>query len=227
MLHGDMWHSDGHHRTTHEWVRDNLRRAIVAGALAPGERLVQTDLAERMGVSVTPLREALRDLVGEGLVRLDPHRGATVREVDVDEAREVYELRLVLEPMAARLAAERATEEEIAAAERLQAAMDAETDPQRGLQLNQDFHLLLIDAARSPQLAGILRGLRAVSAIHLAAAAREGGYQVGTRNRDHHEILAALRRRDAEAAGRLMADHLTPTWQSPAAAQPVAAALQP
>jgi DNA-binding GntR family transcriptional regulator len=86
--------------TRTEWADDQLRSAIFRGEYAPGERLVISALAERFGVSATPLREALRRLSSEGLVELRSHGSAHVASVDLNEANEIYELRRVLEPMA-------------------------------------------------------------------------------------------------------------------------------
>ena len=86
--------------TRTEWADERLRTAILEGTFAPGERLVISTLAEQLGVSATPLREALRRLSSEGLVELQAHGSARVAKVDLHEATEIYELRRILEPMA-------------------------------------------------------------------------------------------------------------------------------
>ncbi len=93
--------------TRHESVVEELRDAITSGAVAPGERLLQVDLAKRFGVSRIPLREALRTLHGEGLVSIEPNRGAVCRPLEPKDVSDLYEVRLVLEQLSARRAAER------------------------------------------------------------------------------------------------------------------------
>ncbi len=200
---------DGVRRTTHEHVRDTLREAIVLGALPPGERLVQTELAEELSVSVTPVREALRDLVNEGLVAFDPHRGATVRVVDVDEARDIWDLRLVLEPLAMRWAARSATPAQLEQAARLHDRLDAEQDHTRWLELHRSLHLVLIDACGSPRLAEILRNLRNASGPFQSAVIREH-LDVSAPHAGHRSLLDALASGDEDAAARFMLDHLNP-----------------
>ena len=86
--------------TRAEWVDSLLRRAIVNGELAPGQKLYAERLAEQWGVSPTPLRETFQRLAGEGLVVIEPQRGARVAPVDVRQAAEIYEIRLLLDPVA-------------------------------------------------------------------------------------------------------------------------------
>ena len=95
-------------------VAEKLRRLIQSGEIAPGSRLRQNELAERFGVSTTPVREAFAELAREGIVRLDAHRGATVFRPSLDELIEIYEIRGALEPLATELAAARATDDELA-----------------------------------------------------------------------------------------------------------------
>src|ERR1700733_11127066 len=89
-------------------VLDAIKRAILAGELRPGQSLVEAELAQRLGVSKTPVREALKTLAGAGLVTMSPYRGATVRAIDVGTARAIYDMRLLLEPEAVRRAVLRA-----------------------------------------------------------------------------------------------------------------------
>src|SRR3954447_4370065 len=88
--------------TRTHWVDTRLRRQILSGALAPGTKLRAEHLAETLGVSPTPLREAFQRLVGEGLVVIEPQRGARVAPIDGDDALELYDLRILLEPLAMR-----------------------------------------------------------------------------------------------------------------------------
>jgi DNA-binding GntR family transcriptional regulator len=198
-------------RTAHEFVREALRQRILDGTLGGGSRLVQADIATQLQVSTTPVREALRDLATEGLIRLDAHRGATVVSLDMDDLREVYELRRTLEPLAMRWAATRITDEELHRAAALQERMDVEREVATWVSLNGAFHAVLSDAARSPRLSSMLQRLREGSAryVGLSFAFRQGQLEHG--NADHHRLLDALRRRDADAAATIIVEHLDST----------------
>lgn len=93
-------HGDDRPKTRSEWADQRLRDAILRGEVRPGDALVISTLAEQLGLSATPLREALRNLASEGLVVLQSHGSARVAQVDIKEANEIYEMRIVLEPMA-------------------------------------------------------------------------------------------------------------------------------
>jgi DNA-binding GntR family transcriptional regulator len=204
---------DGMRRTAHELVRDTLRRAILRGTLAGGQRLVQAEIADQLDVSTTPVREALRDLASEGLIRLDAHRGAIVRELDLTEVREIYDLRKLLEPEALRRAAQHITDEELDAAEALQVQMDVETDAGAWADLNREFHATLVKAARSPRLIMILQNLRDSAAPYVGLSLQASDEQRAHANEQHRAMLAALRARDAEAGAQIAVDHLESTVQ--------------
>jgi DNA-binding GntR family transcriptional regulator len=198
-------------RTAHEFVRDTLRRAILSGALAGGARLVQADIASQLKVSTTPVREALRDLIADGLILFDPHRGAIVRGLDMAELLDVYEIRKALEPLAIRKAALRITDEELTNAEALQSRMDAEEDPATWAELNSQFHSVLERAAGSPRLQSIVKSLQDVSAIYVAHCLKVDRRRMTAGNREHRNLLAALRRHDPDKAGQVLVAHLEAT----------------
>ncbi len=211
---GDTFPAGPGPRTAHQFAKDSLRRAILRGTLPGGARLVQADLAAHLGVSITPVREALRDLATEGLVRIDPHRGAVVSEVSLEEVREIYRLRGVLEPMAAGLAAPRIPPEDLGEATRLAAEMEGETDPGRWVELNRAFHDVLLRAVSSPRLLAFVSQLQdsATLCVALSVTLRPLGLESG--NQEHRAILAAFRARDAAAARRTVREHLRATMES-------------
>jgi DNA-binding GntR family transcriptional regulator len=201
-------------RTAHEFVRDTLRRAILSGQLPGGTRLVQAEIASELEVSTTPVREALRDLASEDLIRLDAHRGAIVREVDLDEVREIYELRSILEPHSMRRAITRITPEELAEAERIQGELDVLTDDVgRWVELNRRFHGILTDACGSPRLIGMLKSLRDTSAVYVGLSLRSAPEHLVEGNAEHHRLLAAFRARDPDAAAAAIREHLQGTMR--------------
>lgn len=129
------------HRTLDSLVVEELRERIVNGVLAAGSKIDQQALAEELGVSRMPIREALRRLAAEGFVELLSHRGALVVQLSHDEIIEIYEIRAVLQGLASRLAVPNYTHEDVAEIGRLLDAMDAETeDVQRWIELNKAFH---------------------------------------------------------------------------------------
>jgi len=201
--------ADGPRRTAHEYVRATLRAAILGGALQGGSRLVQADVARELGVSTTPVREALRDLATEGLVTLDAHRGGIVKRLSFAELYEIHELCQILEPEAMRRAVERIGDDELGAARELAERMEQETDPTRWTELNREFHAILTNAAGSQRLVTILRGLRDSAAPYVALAQRaRDPEQVQTANRQHAEIIEAFLARDGDRCASLMHDHV-------------------
>lgn len=140
-------------------VLEELRQSIIAGRLNPGERLVERDLIAMMGVSRTVIREALRQLESEGLVAIIPNKGPVVRELTLDEARDLYAIRAVLEGLAARLFVEHATAEQV---EKLEQALDAVGtaykggEPERILDTKNSFYDVLFEGAGSQTLSTMI-----------------------------------------------------------------------
>ncbi|AWB90353.1 GntR family transcriptional regulator [Salinibacterium hongtaonis] len=197
-------------RTTHLWVREQLRDRILSGIYAPGHPLKQTELAAQLSVSVTPVREAMRDLATEGLVVIDPQRVARVRDLDAREARELNEIRLLLEPLAAKLAATHATPDDTAAITALaQETVDAESETE-WLDSNRRFHMAVIEGAHAPLLTGILSNLRQISSIYLAAAVRSSTSVREKSKREHLALAEAIAMGDGDEAARIIEGHLFP-----------------
>lgn len=195
-------------QTAHEYVLGVLRRAILNGELRSGSRLVQAELAAMLDVSTTPVREALRDLATEGLVRFDPHRGAIVSELSADDVHDIYEIRRVLEPLAMRQAVPNVSDALIARLRKLHEDMLADPHSVDWVDRNRVFHMALYETAASPRLAAIIRNLQDASVMYIGASLQQ---QPGLReeaNHDHAEILAALETRDIEAAVKALEDHL-------------------
>jgi DNA-binding GntR family transcriptional regulator len=194
--------------TAHELVHDTLRRAILGGALPGGTRLVQADIASQLAVSTTPVREALRDLVAEGLVAFRPHVGAVVRELSVTELTELYDIRKALEPLAIRRAAELITPEVLAAAEGLASAMEQENDPMAWAALNRTFHSMLEGAAQASFIHSVLRGVQDLAAIYEARSLTNDPARMSFGNQEHRGMVMALRQRDGDRAAEILVEHL-------------------
>jgi DNA-binding GntR family transcriptional regulator len=189
-------------------VHDELRALILEGRLAPGERLRAEAVAERLGTSRTPVREALLMLEREGLVLVEPHRGAVVRAFDAADLLDLYEVRALIEPHAAHRAATRIELDPLARlgelcglAERPQASVDEQ------IAHNEEFHALIAAAAGSPRL---LAALRAVAGIPHAfrAAFWADGEQREQSLFCHRELTRALTLRRPELAEVVMRMHI-------------------
>lgn len=182
---------------------------IRAGTLPPGARLLETDLADRLGISRTPVREALRMLEGDGLVVHQPRVGATIRRLDPSEINELYEMRSVLEGTAARLAARAASDVELAELDAINTEMgEALADPTRLSVLNHQFHAALINAARNRYLARSVAGLQKTLLI-LGPSTMEEATRPARAVAEHAAILTAIRARDGAAAETAMRAHIT------------------
>jgi DNA-binding GntR family transcriptional regulator len=195
-------------QTAHEYSRDAIRRAILNGEIDSGTRLVQADLAVTLDVSTTPVREALRDLAAEGLVRFDPHRGAVVAEMTGEDLQEIYDLRQLVEPHALRQAVPKLTDETIAALERLHERMTNEPHSAQWVDHNRAFHMMVYESAATPRLAAIIRGLEDSAVMYIGAGLRTVPELRDDAIRDHAELLDALRERDADKAVTVIKRHL-------------------
>ncbi|WJK40100.1 GntR family transcriptional regulator [Solwaraspora sp. WMMA2056] len=193
--------------TVHERVRDWMRSAIVDGTLKPGSRIVQTEIAQLLGVSPTPVREAMRDLAAEGLIKVHARKVATVTAIDAAELRDIRLLRETLEGLAARLCAERITEAELNKAERMQEEMERDPDLGKYVELNRAFHLYLYDAARSPRLTQMLLSLRTATPGMLSVAFMRSKERRLDGLDEHRRFLKACRDRDLDAAEAIFRTH--------------------
>ena len=200
--------------TAHEFVHDTLRRAILSGALPGGTRLVQADLANQLSVSTTPVREALRDLVAEGLVVFRAHTGAVVRELDCEELAELYEIRQALELLALRRAITRITPAELATADALARAMEQEGDPAAWAALNRSFHGVLEEAAHASFIKSVLKGIQDIAAIYVAQTLIAEPSRITSGNKEHRALLSAVQRKDTGTAESILVAHLDSTLQA-------------
>ncbi len=180
---------------------------IRAGRLMPGDRLRETEVAERLGVSRTPVREAIRQLEADGLVAHVPRHGATLRRLDYAEVMELYEMRAVLEGTAARLAARAASDVEIDELSELNDCMaEAGTAPEAA-RLNGVFHATLLDAAKNRFLAKSMMSLQKALMI-LGPTMLSDAVRAEDAMAEHRRILSALKSRDGAEAEAAMRAHI-------------------
>ncbi len=200
-------------RTAQAAVVEMLRTEILAGRLPPRTRLLQSEVAERYAISTTPVREALRQLVAEGLLDGDPHRGVTVHEISLQELEEIYEIRLRLEPLAMEATVARITEEDLNEARRFIEAMEAEADPATWTELNARFHSLLAEASGRARLSGLLTGLRNISALYIVRSIEGLPERIQAGNREHRLLIEAIAAGDVARAQEVELLHLRHTLE--------------
>ena len=198
-------------RTAHRDVIERLRRAMLTGVLPAGTRLVQADLARRLEVSVTPVREALRDLVGEGLVDFDPYRGATVHAASLAELEDIYEIRTLLTPSAVRDAIARVTDAEIDKARSLAAEMTGTRDAAHWVELNRNFHHVLTAPSARRHLQDVINRMSDLSTLYIGVSIGESEEPRHRGDHDHDELVEAYAARDVERAVSISLKHITDT----------------
>lgn len=185
-----------------------LRTAVMEGLLAPGSRLREVDVSEWLGMSRTPVREAFRRLERDGLISFVAHKGMTVTTLDHGAVMELYSMREVLEGTAASLAAQHATDAEIAALGDLVALESSLEDDPHGLAAhNNAFHNAIYAAAHNRYLLRSLNGLRDSMALLGETTYAVPGRAKAAR-KEHESVVEAIGRRDARGADDAMRAHM-------------------
>ncbi|MDQ7857710.1 MAG: GntR family transcriptional regulator [Armatimonadota bacterium] len=201
---------DGAYRTIREVLFERIRSLILSGQYRSGTKLREEELARQFGVSRTPVREALRKLESEGLVRYLPQRGVLVNGLSDREMLEIYTIRASLEGLAARLAATERTEEEVRELRELQRQMNdayARANWNRAARIHTRFNMALYAASRSPRLVGILAQFNdyiehsKTRSLALPGRAQEIG-------REHQAMVDAIARKDPDEAERAAIRHV-------------------
>ena len=187
--------------TVQELVLEAVRRAILTGVIEPGARLRQEELADLFGTSRIPVREALRALEYEGLVTSEPHRGFTVTSLDADDIDEVYELRILLEGQAVRLAIPMMTDEDLADLADLFGRMQSASTPDEQLAARERFYTRLYSITGRPRLVGLIARLRqeVARALRWATIQHSGAI--------HESFYDAVKTGDAERAVAQLSGH--------------------
>ncbi len=191
-------------------VFNTLRQAILRGELAPGERLMEIQLADRLGVSRTPIREAIRKLELEGLVLMIPRKGAEVARISEKSLRDVLEVRRSLEELATELACQRMSEEQIGELEKARdafAAAVAAGDIMEMAECDEKFHDVIFDGTGNARLVQILNNLREqMYRYRLEYIKDEDKRQILLL--EHENIVKAIRARHVAEAREAMREHI-------------------
>ena len=187
--------------TAQELVLASVRKAILSGVMGPGARLRQEELADVFGTSRIPVREALRALEYEGLVTSEPHRGFTVTTLDADDVEEVYDLRILLESEAVRLALPLLTDDDLEELEVIFQGMQAAATPDEQLAARERFYVRLYSVTGRPRLVALIMRLRQEVARVLRWATIQHSSSI------HEHFFEAVRVGDADRAVAHLSGH--------------------
>jgi len=199
-----------------EVVCETLRTAIIEGVLKPGERLMEIQVSEELGVSRTPVREAIRKLELEGFVVMIPRRGTYVSDLSIKDINEVFEVRTALDVLAAGMAAERITDDELEQMERLLVQLGEyieHNEIEKIVEADSQFHDLLYSASRNTRLVGIINNLREQLTRFRSLSMSYPG-RLKEMLGEHTRLVESLGRRNVPLAKRLAGEHMANAEQT-------------
>lgn len=198
-------------KTTQARVAERIREEILGGQIAFGSRLLQNEIATRLNVSSTPVREAFRELAAEGLVKVDARRGAIVCDFDAQEFLEVTELLALIEPANLLVAVPKLTEDIVAEATRVLDRMDRAKTNNQWIVLNRAFHLGLAQASDRHHYLGKLSQLFCINGLYVHRVMNSGVRERREAQQQHRDLLEACREGNPDKAARLAIEHIEPT----------------
>ena len=193
-----------------EHVFDSLKQAIIRGNMSPGEWLVESHIADTLGISRTPVREAIHKLEREGLIERQPRGGFTVLGLTRDDIEETFGIRAVLEGYAARLAAIKHHEKELAPLEKKIEEFEkylAQKQQAELTRINTEFHDLLYALSKSPKLVHMINGLRD-QIFRFRQMILKQSKMAKVSNEDHKQMLEFIRKRDGDGVETLVRGHI-------------------
>ncbi len=205
-----------------EDIAESIKKAIIRGKFKPGEKISEGELAESMGTSRTPLREAFRKLENEGFIEIIPRKGAVVTEIYPEEASDLYQIKSVLEGLAAKLAMSRITEKEIDKLEKINEDLKSlidKNDIEMFYKTHQRFHEVFVKSCGNDRLIQMVRNLNDhFKRYGIVSLTLPGQFENATRQ--HAEIVEAFRqgdekqveakvRKNVMTGGRVLVDHLS------------------
>ena len=192
-------------------VFNTLRDAILTGKLVPGERLMENQLAEKLGVSRTPVREALRMLELENLVELVPRKGAQVLDMSEKDITNILEVRSALEGLATSVACKKMSKEDLQQLKNMEVDFEkavAENDVEHFVDIDEDFHDLIFAATENDKLINIFRNLRIQLYRYRMAQAKNNETSMSTIVAHHRSIIRAIENHDVEEGASIAQGHI-------------------
>jgi DNA-binding GntR family transcriptional regulator len=198
---------NNYHQTVPSIITDSLREAILQGKLKGGEQLKQEELGARLGVSLSPIREALKNLEAEGLVQFYPNRGVLVVALSPEEAQEIFEIRIFLESGALELSIPNLSIADLKQAEKLLTQGDCEEYSDRWSELNWQFHELIYQGAKKPRLLHLIRMMHNNVERYMRLYLTTMNYQVKSQE-EHRALLKACASCDVEAGKTILRKHM-------------------
>ena len=199
------------YRTAQQYVLSTLRAEILQGLYPANTHLRQEEVAKRLHVSTTPVREAFRDLRAEGLVSIDPNKGVETRGLTLVDVTGIYELRVMLEPMLAQRACPHTTTDDLNAAKGSHAAMVATASPEQWSLLNETFHEHLVKSQVHTRLFDIVESLSHAARPYVSLSMHVDQDLMASNNREHAALLRAYEAHDIEAVYAQTRSHLENT----------------
>ncbi len=194
------------HLTLREKILETIREAILKGSLKPGEKVAEPELAERFGISRTPIREAFRQLESEGYLAVIPRKGAVVASLSERDVEEFYAIKSILEGYAARMAAEKMSDKDIEKLENINDRLEKlarEGDVKNFFRVHNDFHEAFIRAAGNEKLLELISQLLLkFNRLRMASLSLPGRMEISVQ--EHRKILDAFKRREGELAESLV-----------------------
>lgn len=197
-------------KTLHEEIANNLREMIMSGELREGDKIRENELCDLMGISKTPLREALRVLSAEGLIRLIPNRGSFVTTPTFEEIKEMFDVMVALEGVCARTAVEKMSDQDFVKLDNLHRKLEQNfkrKDQKEYIHQNNLYHAFVQELAGNKTLNQIVNGLRQKILLYRFQSLNLPG-RFEQSIKEHRSLLAAFRNRDSGKAESLMKSHL-------------------
>ena len=195
-----------HHQTLREKILETIRESILKGQLKPGEKVAEPELAERFGISRTPIREAFRQLESEGYLTVIPRKGAVVTALSERAVEEFYAIKSILEGYAAQMAAENMSEKDIEKLEQINQKLQEladEGDVKNFFRVHNEFHEVFIRAAGNEKLLELINQLMMkFNRFRLASLALPGRMEISVK--EHEKIIRAFKRKDGAQADSLV-----------------------
>lgn len=201
------------YKTMEQYVQSILRNDILEGKYKPGDKLRQDEVAKEFEVSTTPVREAFRGLRSEGLVTIDANKGVVVKGLTLADVAEIYEIRIMLEPLLAQKSVDLLSDDALNKAKSIHATMLHTKNPHEWSALNKEFHLVLMNNQSHTRLYEMVKSLFILAVPYVSLSLFIQPSDIERDNRDHAAILNAYEQKNAIKVNELLSQHLHDTLE--------------